>query len=36
MSNYISPGEAWFTFLLWTFVCVGSLGGVIYLVRLWL
>lgn len=37
MSNgYISPGEAWFRFLLWTFVCLGSLGGLIYLVRAFL
>jgi hypothetical protein len=34
--SYISPGEAWGNFGICLFVGLGSLGGLIYLVRLFL
>lgn len=32
--DYISPSEAWIQFAIWVFVGVGSLGGIVYLIRL--
>lgn len=32
--NYVSPGEAWLRFGIGAFVTVGSIGGIVYLVRL--
>jgi hypothetical protein len=34
--RYISPGEAWGNFAIWLFVGLGALGGLIYLIRLFL
>jgi hypothetical protein len=34
--SYISPGEAWLRFATWLLVGLGSLGGLIYLVHLYL
>lgn len=31
---YLSPSEAWLRFGTWVFVGVGSIGGIVYLVRL--
>lgn len=30
----MSTGEAWQQFRIWVFVGVGSLGGIVYLIRL--
>mgnify|MGYP006367606577 CR=1 FL=1 len=36
MSGYVSPREAWAKALWVSFLTVGSVGGIVYLVRLFL